>query len=205
MTNTENVIYSYDPDIHPAIRYRSLPSGCSGARVTLGEARSSYRADLTRLLGVERGQLPPVIEHIEAVVHGMWVRERVGTVHRDHHTDRMLLQTVLAEGSAQEELRTYVHAIADRGCAPVVILIEPDEPMGAVLDQMAARDAVVAAYSDPEDGFGWIALSGPAPEDGCGIPQPAQDTATRSTPVAQYARSQRGRLVRNAGLTRAVS
>ncbi|RDH79879.1 hypothetical protein DVS77_02330 [Mycolicibacterium moriokaense] len=196
MTITENVIYSYDPDGNPAIRYHSLPGACSGTAATLGEARSSYRADLTTLLGVDRSQLPPVIEHIEAVVHGMWVRERVGTVHRDHRTDRMLLQTVLAAGSVQEDLRAYVHYAADRGCTPVVVLIEPEEPVGIVLDQMTARDTIVVAYSDAECGFSWMTLSGPTAD--------AYDTATRSMTVAQYARSQHGVRVGDAGLMRAV-
>ncbi len=74
---TENVVYSYMPESDPAIRYHSTPSSCAGAADTLAEARASYRADLTGLLHVGQRELPPVIEHVETVVHGMWCARRL--------------------------------------------------------------------------------------------------------------------------------
>jgi hypothetical protein len=193
MTTTENVVYTYEPESNPAIRYRSIPSGCSGTAATLDEARSSYRADLTRLLGVERRDLPPVVEHVEAIVNGMWVRERVGTVHRDHNADRMLLQTLLAPGPAQEELRAYVHTAADRGCQPVVLLAEPEEPVAAVLSQMTPHDAVVVAYSDAECEVGWAAVYGPQAQGANEIPPVSWDSELLSMPIGKFARAHRNR------------
>ena len=102
MNNVENVVYRYNPDEHPAVRYHAIPSGCAGGANDLGAARSSYRSDLIGLLHVDRHDLPPVIEHLEAVVDGMWVRSKVGAVHRDRSADRMFLQTLLAPGSARK-------------------------------------------------------------------------------------------------------
>jgi hypothetical protein len=60
---------------------------------------------MTKLLDVSRDELPPVVEHLEAVVAGMWVRTKVGAVHRDPVSDRMSLQSLLSAGRAQDELR----------------------------------------------------------------------------------------------------
>ena len=68
-------------------------------------------SDCCTLIGID---LPPVIEHLEAVVDGMWVRSKVGAVHRDRSADRMFLQTLLAPGSAQETLRAQVALATDR-------------------------------------------------------------------------------------------
>ena len=118
------------------IRYHSIPPSCAGAANTLADARASYRADLTGLLHVGKRELPPVTEHVETVVHGMLVREKVGAVHRDHAADRMFLQTLLADGQAQDELRAYLDRACGAGVEPVVVLAEPQDTVGSVLDQM---------------------------------------------------------------------
>ena len=97
----EHVIYSYAPERRPAIRYRSVPSLRTGEANTLGAARSSFRTDLARWLHVDRRELPTVTEHLEAVVAEMWVRTKVGAVHRDRLEDRMFLQTLLKDGRAR--------------------------------------------------------------------------------------------------------
>lgn len=158
--NLENVVYTVVPDDCPGVRFHSMPSACRGAADSLRDARTSYRTELIGRLGVGRRDLPPVIEHVEAVVHGMWVRERIGAVHRDHHADRMFLQALLADGAAQDAVRTHVQQATDAGADPVVVLMEPDAPVGAVFDQMTARDVVVVAYSDPDAVVGWAALYG---------------------------------------------
>lgn len=185
----ENVVYTYAPESRPAIRYYSVPRCRAGVADTLDDARSAYRADLTALLHVERSALPPVVEHVEAVVHGMWVRERVGAVHRDHGADRMLLQAVLAPGVAQDDLRAYVEAATAGGAEPVVLLVEPDEPVGAVLDQMTPHDAVVVAYCDAAAEVGWTAIYGP---DACGAEDMARargDQVLRHLPIDRFART----------------
>lgn len=167
----ENVVYSYVPEENPVIRYHSMPLACSGTAETLADARASYRADLTGLLRVGRRELPPVIEHVETKVHGMLVREQVGAVHRDHGADRMLLQAVLAEGAAQEELRAYLDRACGHGVEPVVVLAEPQDTVGSVLDQMTSADAVVVAYSDPVRDVGWTAIYGPEVDVAVGLPE----------------------------------
>ena len=183
---TENVVYSYDPDDRPAIHYHSIPSSCAGGAGTLGEARSSYRSQLTGLLNVSRDELPAVIEHLEAVVAGTWVRTRVGAVHRDRFSDRMFLQTLLSPGLAQDELRSDLDGASRRGIRPVIVIVEPDDTLGSVLDQMTVRDALWVAYPDDENVVGWVVICGP---DASG---PDATTAVdiadlRGMPIAAYA------------------
>ncbi len=189
---TENVVYRYTPDEHPAIRYRSTPSLCTGTADTLAEARARYRADLTALLDVDRRELPPVIEHVESVVHGMWVREKVGAVHRDHSADRMFLQTLLADGQAQAELRAYLNRACGVGVEPVIVLTEREDTVGSVLDQMTPRDAVLVAYSDPDRDVGWAAIYGPEAEAAVDVPRVSTDAQLCRLPVGalpdRYAR-----------------
>src|ERR1700754_4653376 len=80
---TEHVLFRYDPESTPHIRFHSLPHGCSGGAETLDAARKIYRSAMSELLGVRRHELPPVVEHLEAVVADMWVRTEIGAVHRD--------------------------------------------------------------------------------------------------------------------------
>ena len=187
MNNVENVVYRYHPDEQPAVRYHAIPSGCAGGADDLGAARSSYRSDLIGLLHVDRHDLPPVIEHLEAVVDGMWVRSRVGAVHRDHSEDRMFLQTLLAEGSAQESLRAQVALATDRGLEPVVVLAESADTVGSVLDQMTFRDTIVIAYSDVESTVGWAAIYGPKAEVRQDIPRAPSGGELRDMPILRFA------------------
>ncbi len=161
MSARENVVYNYSPEFAPAIRYRAIPSSCAGAAETLAEARAAYRSDLSNLLRVGRRELPPVVEHVETKVHGILVREKVGAVHRDLTADRMLLQTLLADGQAQQELRSYLDSACGAGVEPVVVLADPQDTVDSVLEQMAATDAVVVAYCDPGRAVGWTAFYGP--------------------------------------------
>lgn len=180
---TENVVYSYAPEENPAIRYHSMPSLCAGQADTLEQARLSYRSDLSVLLNVGRRELPPVIEHVETVVHGMWVREKVGAVHRDHRADRMFLQTLLACGAAQRELREYVGKAAQDGASPVVVLAEPRDAVGSVLDQLAPASIVVVAYCDSVHDVGWTAIYGPDAAGAADVPRVAVDPQLRRLPV----------------------
>ena len=186
MNNIENVIYRYDPQKQPCIRYHAIPSACTGSAENLEAARSSYRNDRIRSLHVDRHNLPPKVEHLEAAVSGMWVRTRVGAVHRDHRADRMFLQTLLGSGSAQDALRAAVDMAADRGLEPVVVIVEPTDNVGSVLDQMTARDTLVVAYSDVEATVRWALIHGPEvgiPQD---ISQAPSDADLRDIPVWDF-------------------
>ncbi len=186
MTTTENVVFTVDPNTSPAIRYRSIPSLCTGTAATLAEARVGYRADLVELLQVDRHDLPPVIEHVEAVVHGMWVREKVGAVHRDCTEDRMFLQTLLAPGAAQNEFRSHVEAAVAHGVEPVVVLVDPDDSVGTVLDQMTPQDAVVVTYPDVQSVVGWAAIYGPQATGADEIPAAPEDPTIREMPIDAF-------------------
>jgi hypothetical protein len=188
MSNVENVVYRYQPDGQPAVSYRGIPSGRTGGGGDLTAARASYRSDLTRLLHVDRHQLPPVIEHLEAVVHGMWVRTRIGAVHRDHSADRMFLQTLLAPGQSQEQLRAALARDAERGLDPVVVIVEPEDTVASVLEQMTPRDTVVVAYSDAEMEVGWAVIYGPEADGRQDIPRAPGWTELCDMPVWQFAR-----------------
>jgi NAD(P)H-dependent flavin oxidoreductase YrpB (nitropropane dioxygenase family) len=188
MSTVENVVYRYQSDDQPAIHYHAIPSGCAGSAEDLGAARSAYRGDLTALLHVGRHQLPPVVEHIEAVVEGMWVRTKVGAVHRDHSGDRMFLQTLMAPGRVQDDLRAQLELAAGRGMDPVVVIVEPADPVGSVLAQMTPGDTVVLAYSDVEAGIGWAIIHGPEATGHQDIPRAAPNGAQlRDITVGEFA------------------
>ena len=172
----ENVVYTYAPQGDPVIRYHSVPLACTGTAETLADARTSYRADLTGLLGVGRRELPPVIEHVETKVHGILVREQVGAVHRDVAADRMFLQTLLADGAAQAELRAYLDRACGDGVEPVVVLTDAADTVGSVLEQMTPADAVVAAYCDPGRDIGWAAIYGPEAQGAVDVPRVSTDS-----------------------------
>lgn len=187
MNNIENVVYRYSPEDQLAVRYHAIPSACTGSAEDLGAARSSYRSDLLELLQVDRQDLPPVVEHLEAVVDGTWVRTRVGAVHRDHCADRMFLQTLLASGSAQDAVRAEVALATERGLEPVVVIVEPSDTVGSVLDQMAPRDTFVVAYSDVEATVGWTVICGPEVEGRQDIQAPP-GTELHDMPVWNFVR-----------------
>lgn len=186
---TEHVVYRYDPECVPCIAYHSMPHGRTGGAATLDGARKSYRSNMTRLLGVIRHELPPEIEHLEAVVAGMWVRTRVGAVHRDPVSGRMFLQTLLSAATAQDELRDHLEVAASRGATPVVVIVEPDDTLDAVLAQMSAEDALFVAHAHTQDAVGWVALYGP---DAGGIDDArniAEHAAVRTMPIEALTRA----------------
>jgi hypothetical protein len=156
----EHVVFRYDRSRSPSMSYHSMPHGCTGAAGTLLAARQHYRSTMTRLLGVSRDELPPIAEYMEAVVAGMWVRDKIGAVHRDPLTDRMFLDALLSSGPVQDAVRAYVEELTCRGANPVVALAEPDDAVGSVLDQMRPEDTLVVAFPEPADGIGWIAICG---------------------------------------------
>lgn len=156
----EHVVYRYDANC-AQITFHSFPHGCTGCAITLHDARKAVRASMIELLGANRHELPRVVEHLEAVVDGMWVRTKVGAVHRDPSSDKMFLQTLLAEGAAQQALRHHLQAATNRGATPVVVIVEPGETLGSVIDQMSADDVLVVAHADPHDAVRWVALYGP--------------------------------------------
>ena len=157
----EHVVYRYNPEGVPSITYHSMPLGLTGGADTLDDARKSYRFTMTRLSGVSRHGLPPEIEHLEAVVAGMWVRTKVGAVHRDPVSGRMFLQTLLSAGPAQDELGDHLQLAASRGATPVVVIVEPDDTLDTVLAQMTAEDALLVTHADTRRAVGWVALYGP--------------------------------------------
>jgi hypothetical protein len=183
---TDHVIFRYDPDHQPEITFRGVPSGCAGGANTMAEARASYRTCLSARLHVDRPALPPVVEHLEGLVCGMWVRTKVGAVHRDKSSDRMLLQILLAAGDEQAGLRDEVARLTDVGARPVVVLAEPDHMIETLLDQMSARDALLVAHSDDNGSVGWGVLYG---AESCGVqdvPRVHDDDELRAMPVATF-------------------
>ena len=89
-----------------------------------------------------------MIEHVEAVVHGMWVRERIGAVHRDHYADRMFLQALLAPGAAQDKLRAQVErAFALALCRPA-----RQEEVQAALAFLAQQQRQIEADTHGKNG-----------------------------------------------------
>jgi hypothetical protein len=186
---TEHVGYRYDPEYVPAITYHSMPHMRVGGADTLDDARKSYRFTMTRLFDVSRHELPPAVEHLEALVAGTWVRTKVGAVHRDPISGRMFLQTLLSAGPAQHALRDHLQLAASRGPTPVVVIVEPDDTLDALFAQMRAEDALLVAHADPQDAVGWVALYGP---NACGIDDArhiAEHAEVRMMPIEALTRA----------------
>ena len=141
------------------------------------------------LLGTGRHELPPVIEHVECVVAGMWVRDRVGAVHRDPMSDRMFLQTLLSAGPGLDDLRAYLKAATKAGAKPVVVLVEPDDTLGAVLDQVRAEDALLVVHSDPQNMLDWVAIYGPDASGADDAVTVGHHTQRRTAPIVSLTRA----------------
>ena len=110
---SEHVVYAYRHGASPAITYHSVPHACAGGAATLDEARKSYRSSMAEKLGVGQRKLPPVVEHLEAVVAGMWVRDKIGAVRRAAADDRMLLQAcLLTDRSNRSALTSSAQPVA---------------------------------------------------------------------------------------------
>jgi hypothetical protein len=163
--STEHVLFRYDPRSVPSITFYSLPHGCTGGAATLDAARKMYRSAMSGMLGVSRHELPPAVEHLEAVVADMWVRSEVGAVHRDPLGDRMFLQTLLSKGPAQDAVQADLRrAATNQGATPVVVIVEPCDAVGTVLDQMRAGDTVLVVHCDTRNALGWVTIYGPNAE-----------------------------------------
>ncbi|MCX2930505.1 hypothetical protein ORI20_09480 [Mycobacterium sp. CVI_P3] len=186
---TDHVIFRYDPDNRPQITFRGVPSGCAGGAGTMAEARGAYRTCLSARLHVDRRALPPVVEHLEGLVRGMWVRTKVGAVHRDRSSDKMLLQILLAAGDEQAGLRERVTRLTEAGAEPVVVLTEPDYALETLLDQMSAGDTLVVAHSEDNESVGWSVLYGVESGAGQDVPSVGDDGGFRATPVATFTRT----------------
>jgi hypothetical protein len=156
---TEHVLFRYDHESVPSISFYSLPRGCTGGAETLDAARKMYRSTMSELLGVSRHELPRVVEHLEAVVADMWVRTAVGAVHRDARSDRMLLQTLLSTGPAQDAMQADLkRADSNQGANPVVVIVEPYDAVGTVLDQMRPADTVLVVHCDTRNVLAWVTI-----------------------------------------------
>jgi hypothetical protein len=160
----ENVVYSYDPGCHPVFQYFSIPSWCVGGANTLDEARSSYRSDLARVLGVGEDGLPAVVEHLETSVTGVWVRTGLGVEHHDRVDGRTFVEMLLLQGRAMDGFWTCIHSATTASGAPSVVIVEPHDTLGFVLDQMTAHDALWIVFPEDQENVGWVAIYGPEAE-----------------------------------------
>jgi hypothetical protein len=182
--STEHVLFCYDPGSTPPISFQSLPHGCTGGAETLDDARKLYRSTMSGLLGVTRHELPRVVEHLEAVVADMWVRTEMGAVHRDPLSDRMLLQTLLSTGPAQDAMRADLQRAAmSQGATPVVVILEPNDAIGTVLDQMLGADTVLVVHCDLRNVLGWVTIYGPGAEGADDIEGVPTNTDLRTKPI----------------------
>jgi hypothetical protein len=89
------------------------------------------------------------------------VRAKVAAAHRDPSADQMFLLTLLSQGSAQDALRGSLAHTTSLGFNPVVVVVEPDETVSAVLDQTRTDDTLFVVHSDADNTLRWIAIHGP--------------------------------------------
>lgn len=162
-TVPENVIFSYDSAYQPAFQYFSTPSGCVGGGNTLEEARNSYRSALARVLGVSEDQLPTVVEHLETSVDGVSLRTRLGAEPDDRAYGRMFVEMLL-RGRAMDGFRTYLESPTTASGTPSVVIVQPDDTVGFILDQMTAHDALWIVYPQSDETIEWVAIFGPEAE-----------------------------------------
>jgi hypothetical protein len=102
----------------------------------------------------------------------------------------MFLQTLLSRGQSQDLLRAHLGSAAAADRAPVVVIVEPQDALGAVLDQMRPHDVLLVAYSDIQNTVGWVAIYG-AQADGMGhIPSAFDGAAIRDTAVDTFITTQ---------------
>ena len=182
--SAEHVLFRYHLSSVPSISFYSLPHGCSGGAETLDAARKTYRSAMSELLGVSRHELPPVVEHLEAVVADMWVRTEMGAVHRDPLSDRMFLQTLLSKGPAQDAMQADLkRAGANQGATPVVVIVEPYEAIGTVLDQMRAANTVLVVHCDRRNVLAWVIIYGPNAEGADDIQHIPDHVDLRAMPI----------------------
>jgi hypothetical protein len=132
---------------------------------------------------VHRQGLPTTVEHLEAVVVDMWVRAKVLAVHRDPSNGQMFLQTLLSEGPAQQALHARLARKTNNGDEPVVVIVEPHDTVGDVLDQTAADDTLFVVHFDPDDVLGWIVIHGPKADGGFEAPCIANHAGLRTMPI----------------------
>ncbi|MCV7219118.1 hypothetical protein H7J51_28040 [Mycobacterium crocinum] len=111
------------------------------------------------------------------------MRTKVGAVHRDKSSDRMLLQILLAE---QTGLRDEVARLSSAGAEPVVVLVEPDQMLATLLDQMSARDALLAVHSDDNGSVGWNVLYGTDSIGAQDVPRATDDSAFRAMSLSGF-------------------
>jgi len=139
---------------------------------------------MSELLRVSRHGLPPVVEHLEAAVADMWVRTEMGAVHRDPLNDRMFLQTLLSTGPAQDAMQTDLkRAKTNREAIPVVIIVEPYDAVGTVLDQMQGVDTVLVVHCDMPNVLAWVTIYGPNAEGADDIQRIPAPVDLRTRPI----------------------
>jgi hypothetical protein len=183
-STAEHVIYHYDPGCTPSITYHSIPHRCTGASNALDEARNSYRRDIADVLSGRPA--PSAVEHLEAGLAGMWVRAKVSAVHHDPCSDQLFLLTLLSEGSVQDALRAHLTLATTPGSKPVVVIVEPYETVGAVLDQARAADTLFVVHRDAENVLDWIAIHGPAAGGASNAPQLVDYAGLRTMPIRAF-------------------
>jgi hypothetical protein len=118
----------------------------------------------------------------------MWVRTRIGAVHPDAVSDRMFLQALLSQGFAQE-IRTHLEPATDRGMRAVVVIVEPDETVGAVLDQIRTHETLFVVHSDAQTVARWVAIDESDADSTGGSVRLANHIDLRDMPVKEITRT----------------
>ncbi len=73
-----------------------------------------------------------------------------------------------------------------RGAEPVVVLVEPDQMLATLLDQMSARDALLAVHSDDNGSVGWNVLYGTDSIGAQDVPRATDDSAFRAMSLSGF-------------------
>jgi hypothetical protein len=195
----ENVVYRYDPAYQPAYQYFSIPHSCIGGGDTLAEARASYRSGLAVALDVSEHGLPAVVEHLQTLVAGMWLRTGLGGEHTERMADgRMFVEMLLRRGRATEGFRTYLDSATTEGFrsyleaaseAPCVVIVESEDTLGFVIDQMTADDAVWMVFANKDNTVGWVGIYGPDVDGAEAVPHSIDGRQLRHLPIGVFVKT----------------
>jgi hypothetical protein len=112
------------------------------------------------VFGVSEDELPTVAQHLETCVAGVWIRTGLGVEHNDLIYGRMFI-AILLEDRAMDGFRAFLQSATTASGAPSVVIVEPNDTLGLIIDQMTVQDALWIVLPQNHQTLGWLAIYRP--------------------------------------------